>query len=126
MVKKSALPNVLKLIHLKRRREIRFHPRAREALRSYPEEVRYEFGRTLQRVQEGIKLSMPQSRPLPVVASGAHELRVRGADGIYRVFYFTSSPVAIMVFHAFVKKTRKSPALQIQLARARLKEMVHG
>jgi phage-related protein len=61
---------------------------------------------------------------MPAVASGVAELRVRGADGSFRAFYYTASPQGILVFHAFVKKTQRTPPLEIGLARKRLKELL--
>jgi phage-related protein len=62
---------------------------------------------------------MPNSRPMPAVAAGVSELRVRGEDGIFRVFYFTAAPEGVLVFHAFVKKTQRTSPLEIGLARKR-------
>jgi len=67
---------------------------------------------------------MPCSRPMPGVAAGVSELRVKGADGSYRVFYYSASLQGVLVFHAFVKKTERTPPLEIDLARKRLKELL--
>ena len=67
---------------------------------------------------------MPDSRPMVVVAAGVSELRVRGTDGIYRVFYYSATPQGVLVFHAFVKKTQRTPPLEIELAGKRLKELL--
>ncbi len=67
---------------------------------------------------------MPNSRPMPQVAAGASELRVRDTDGIYRVFYDTASTQGVLVFPAFVKKTQRTPPLEIELAGKRLKELL--
>jgi len=61
---------------------------------------------------------------MPAVAAGVSELRVRGEDGISRVFYCTAAPEGVLVFHAFVKKTQRTPPLEIELARKRLKEIL--
>jgi len=61
---------------------------------------------------------------MPQVAAGASELRVRDADGIYRVFCYTASTQGVLVFHAFVKKTQRTPPLEIELAGKRLKELL--
>lgn len=67
---------------------------------------------------------MPNSRPMPTVAAGASELRVKGDDGICKVFYYTADPAGVLVFHAFVKKTQRTPPREIELARKRLKELL--
>lgn len=45
-----------------------FHPRAREALRAFPEEVKKELGKAILDLQKGQTLRMPLSRPMPTVA----------------------------------------------------------
>jgi phage-related protein len=58
------------------------------------------------------------------VAAGVWELRVKGEDGIYRAFYYVASSRGVLVFHAFVKKTQRTPPLEIGLARKRLRELL--
>jgi phage-related protein len=105
-------------------RPIVFHPGARDAIRQFPKDVRNRLGRCLFQLQVGERLGMPHSQPMPSVAAGVSELRVRGEDGSYRVFYFTLSAQGVSVFHAFLKKTRKTPVREIELARKRLKELL--
>lgn len=72
----------------------------------------------------GETLGMPWSRSMPAVAPGVSELRVKGKDGAFRVFYFAASVEGVLVFHAFAKKSQKTPPLEIELARKRLKELI--
>jgi phage-related protein len=72
----------------------------------------------------GERLGMPNSRPMPGVSAGVWELRVKGEDGSYRAFYYTASAEGVLVFHAFVKKTQRTPPLEIEVARKRLKELL--
>ena len=81
------------------------------------------LGRGLFRLQMGEQLGMPNARPMPEVAAGVSELRVKGEDGSFRAFYFIASSRGVLVFHAFVKRTRRTPPLEIELARKRLKEL---
>jgi phage-related protein len=67
---------------------------------------------------------MPSSRPMPGVAPGVSEIRVKAEDGSFRVFYYTASSRGVLVFHAFVKKTQRTPPLEIDLARKRLRELL--
>ena len=101
-----------------------FHPKARSFLKGFPEEVRREFGKAIFDLQKGQKLSMPLSRPMPSIAPGVEELRVRDRSGAYRAFYFTRLADAVLIFHAFEKKTARTPPHEIELARKRLKEML--
>jgi phage-related protein len=100
-----------------------FHPKARAVLRSFPDDVRREFGKTILDLQKGAKLSMPLSRPIPSVAPGVEELRIKDRSGAYRVFYIIKLETAVLIFHAFQKKTAKTPPHEIELAQKRLKEM---
>jgi phage-related protein len=72
----------------------------------------------------GELIGMPDSRPMPGVAAGVSELRVGATDGSFRVFYYTASPRGVLVFHAFIKKTQRTPLFEIELARKRLKELL--
>ena len=67
---------------------------------------------------------MPNARSMSTVSPGVSELRVKGEDGIFRVFYYVASSKGILVFHAFEKKTQRTPPLEIELARKRLKELL--
>jgi phage-related protein len=102
----------------------RFHPAARDAIRTFPEEVRRAFGKAIYDLQAGHALAMPLSRAIPAVGHGVAELRIRDVSGAYRAFYVARLADAILVFHAFVKKTRKTPKRQIELGKKRLQEML--
>ena len=72
----------------------------------------------------GEHLGMPNARPMSTVSPGASELRVKGEDGIFRVFYYEAHSKGVLVFHAFEKKTQRTPPREIELARKRLKELL--
>jgi phage-related protein len=93
-------------------------------LQGFPEDVRREIGKAIFDLQKGQKLLMPLSRSMPSVAPGVEELRIKDRAGAYRIFYFTRLADAILIFHAFVKKTLKTSPAEIELARKRLKEML--
>jgi phage-related protein len=101
-----------------------FHPKARDSIRGFPEDVRREFGKAIFDLQKGENLAMPLSRPMQSVAPSVEELRVRDRSGAYRVFYYSRLVDSILIFHAFGKKTQKTPPHEIALARKRLKEML--
>lgn len=60
---------------------------------------------------------------MPLLGTGAAELRVRDSAGIYRAFYMVKGVDAVLVFHAFVKKTQKTPDRDIELGKKHRKEM---
>jgi phage-related protein len=101
-----------------------FHVKARIAIKAFPEGVRRELGKVIFDLQKGAGLSMPLSKPMPTVASGAEELRVKDRAGVYRVFYYLKLADSVLIFHAFSKKSQKTPIREIAIARKRLKEML--
>jgi phage-related protein len=101
-----------------------FHPKARDIIRGFPRELRRELGKVIFDLQVGAKLGMPLSRSMSSVAVGVNELRLRDRFGIYRVFYYTRLADSVLIFHAFAKKTPKTPPHEIAIAQQRLKEML--
>jgi phage-related protein len=57
---------------------------------------------------------------------GLFELRLKGAEGIARVFYGTLVSRRIVILHSFVKKSRKTPRRELEIAERRLKEVKDG
>lgn len=51
------------------------------------------------------------------------ELRVTGRDGIARAIYVTATGQRVVIVRIFVKKTRKTPQRELELARQRAKEL---
>jgi len=70
----------------------------------------------------GSNLGMPHTK---VIESGLFELRVKGKEGIARVFYCTKIGKRIVMLHVFIKKTQKTPKKEIKLAMQRMKEVQH-
>ena len=84
-------------------KSITFHPKALAFIRGQSPAIKREVGETLRDLQKGIRLGLPLSRPMPAVASGAHELRIRTAATAVRVFYLVKLADTIVVFHGFQK-----------------------
>ena len=105
---------------------IDFHPKALEFIRAQAPTIRSQIGEALRDIQKGMNLGMPLSRPMTVIAPGVHELRVRGSGPTVRVFYFVRQSDVILVFHAFQKKSQKTPLREIKLARQRLQGMLNA
>ena len=57
---------------------------------------------------------------------GLFELRLKGIEGIARVFFCTLIGRKIVMLHSFVKKTQKTPLREIEVARKRMKEVKHA
>ncbi len=93
-------------------------------MKGFSKAVRDDIGSLLFDLQCGESIGLPESRPMRNIAQGAYELRIRDSDGIYRVFYYLKSEKGILVFHAFTKKTQKTPRSEIETGKRRLWEML--
>lgn len=109
--------------HCVPKKPVLFHPGARAEIKEMSAVIREQLGKLLWELQQGHALSMPDSRPTPIVALGVEELRVKDESGRYRAFVVRKTPQAILVLHVFSKKSRETPRGAIELARRRLKEM---
>jgi phage-related protein len=82
--------------------------------------ARVEVGVLLRRLQRGESLGLPQSRPLPAVGRGCHELHVVDADATWRIFNRIDQD-AIVVAEVFAKKTQATPKVVVGACKRRLR-----
>jgi phage-related protein len=68
----------------------------------------------------GPDLGMPHTRAM---GKGLFEMRMKSKEGIGRVLFGALPGRRIVMLHAFVKKSAKTPAKELRIARDRLKEM---
>lgn len=54
---------------------------------------------------------------------GLFELRLKGAEGIARVFFCTLVGRRIVMLHSFIKKSERTPAREREVAETRMKEI---
>jgi phage-related protein len=54
---------------------------------------------------------------------GLFELRLKGAEGIARVFFCTLVGKRIIMLHSFIKKSDRTPPRERELAEVRMKEI---
>ena len=54
---------------------------------------------------------------------GLFELRLKGAEGIARVFFCTLAGKRIVMLHSFIKKSDRTPAREREVAETRMKEI---
>jgi phage-related protein len=85
------------------------------------QQARIEAGVLLRRLQQGHKLSLPHSRPMPVIGPRCHELRINDSNATWRVIYRIDED-AIVIVDVFAKKTAQTPGAVIQTCRRRLKD----
>ena len=82
--------------------------------------ARIEAGYLLRQVQKGIKLSLPQSRPLPSIGPRCHELRINDENLTWRIIYRIYTD-AILILEVFEKKTNKTPKSIIDICKQRIR-----
>lgn len=68
----------------------------------------------------GPDLGMPHTRAM---GDSVFELRLKSAEGIARVFYCALVGKRVVMLHHFIKKTDKTPARELRIARTRKKEI---
>lgn len=95
---------------------------SRKRVRAFPEAARQRAGFELWEVQQGNEPS--DWKPMPSVGPGVREIRVH-AEGEFRVLYIAKFDEAIYVLHAFEKRSRRTPKLDIDLADARYRALVN-
>ena len=78
------------------------------------------YALTERMLERGPNLNEPHTKSM---GEGLFELRVKGEEGIARVFYCSVSGNEIWMLHSFIKKTQKTPAKELKIARIRLKEI---
>ncbi|AZQ54931.1 type II toxin-antitoxin system RelE/ParE family toxin [Burkholderia cenocepacia] len=71
----------------------------------------------------GPNLGEPHSRSM---GNGLYEMRLKGVEGIARVFYCAIVERRIVMPHCYVKKTPRTPLKELEIARRRLKEVRDG
>ena len=93
---------------------------ALDQLRDFPEGARRETGVQLHKVQLGMDPS--DCKPMGTVGPGVREVRVREDGGAFRVLYVAQIADAVVVLHAFQKKTQRTEKRDLDLANARLRQ----
>ena len=86
----------------------------------FSREARIETGYLLRRLQKGQRLSLPHSRPMPVLGPRCHELRINDSGETFRIMHRIDSD-AIVIVEVFSKKTRRTPQQVIEACRSRLR-----
>lgn len=81
---------------------------------------RMEAGVLLRRLQQGERLTMPASRPMPDIGARCHELRIIDVNTTWRIVYRLDKDAVVLV-EVFAKTTRQTPRHVIDTCRERLK-----
>ena len=82
-------------------------------------QARY-IGLTSRMIEYGPNLGLPHTNAF---GGGLFELRIKGVEGIARVFFCTMVRQEIVMLHSFIKKTQKTPERELKVAKLRMKEL---
>ncbi len=82
-------------------------------------QARY-IGLTARMIEYGPNLGLPHT---DAFGGGLFELRIKGVEGIARVFFCTMVKQEIVMLHSFIKKTQKTPEKELKVAKLRMKEL---
>jgi phage-related protein len=66
---------------------------------------------------------MPFTRSL---GKGLFEIRAKGKEGIGRAFFCTMVDRRIVILHAFIKKSQKTPMKELEMARHRMVDVLEN
>ncbi|NCX50812.1 MAG: type II toxin-antitoxin system RelE/ParE family toxin [Burkholderiaceae bacterium] len=91
-----------------------------EEIMNLPVTLQARFiGLTDRMMEHGPNLGLPHT---DAFGGGLFELRLKGAEGIARVFFCLIVKQQIVMLHSFIKKTQKTPDKELKLAKQRMKE----
>ena len=87
----------------------------------FSHDARLEAGFLLRKLQQGEKLSLPHSRPMPTIGRRCHELRIVDENLTWRIMYRIDTD-AIIILEVFEKKTRQTPKSVKDICKQRIKD----
>ena len=103
-------------------KELRWVGSAYEDLLDFPVQARRQAGFQLGKVQAGLE---PEDwKPFDDVGAGTREIRIREANGAFRVMYVAKFEEALYVLHCFQKKTQATSRQDKDIAQARYRAMI--
>ena len=102
--------------------EIRWVGSAYDDLLAFPHDIRKEAGFQLGEVQAGLEPT--DWKPFDNIGAGTREIRVKDANGVYRVMYVAKFEEAIYVLHCFQKKAQMTSKRDKAIAEARDRAVV--
>lgn len=97
--------------------------RVREEIEALPLDMKARFRRIVELIQ-GHRLEKVREPHVKHLQDALWEMRMKGKDGISRAIYVTAKGSRVVVLRVFVKKTRKTPTREIDLALERAKEVI--
>ena len=110
---------------MKRRyRIIYFNETVQQDLEAWPMRLRVRYQHLTDRMKvHGGNLGEPHTKAFE---DGLIEMRIKGKEGIGRVFYFSVIGFRIVMLHSFIKKSEKTPLKERRIAEKRMKAYKEG
>lgn len=105
-------------------KEIRWVGSSYNDLLAFPQGPRREAGFQLGKIQAG--LDPTDWKPFDDVGAGTKEIRIKDADGVYRVMYVAKFEEAVYVLHCFQKTTQATSKKDKEIAEARYRAVAHA
>lgn len=103
---------------------IQFLGNALKCLRDFPDEARQDAGYQLDKVQRG---GQPDDfKPMPSIGKGVEEIRIWDDAGTHRVIYTARMADAVVVLHAFQKKTQTTSKRDLEITKERYAQLMKG
>ena len=98
-----------------------YNSEVQEDIMSLPITLQARYvGLTERMIEYGPNLGLPHT---DAMGGGLFELRLKGAEGIARVFFCTLVEQEIAMLHSYIKKSQKTPDKELKIAKLRMKEM---
>ncbi len=103
---------------------IYYDEHVQEDIESWPVGIRAYYARISERmIIFGPNLGMPFTRAM---GKGLFEIRAKGKEGIGRAFFCTIVDRRIVILHAFIKKSQKTPQKELEIARRRMADVLEN
>jgi phage-related protein len=98
-----------------------YNEQVQEDIMNLPDTLQARYiGLTSRMIEHGPNLGLPHTDSF---GSGLFELRLKGIEGIARLFFCMMVEKKIVMLHSFIKKTQKTPDKELKIAKSRMKEL---
>jgi len=99
-----------------------YNTKVMDTIQEWPVRIKAKFTRIVELMKDAgpDEVGMPHIKPL---GRGLFEIRAKSDEGIGRALFCILSNKTIIILNGFIKKTQKTPAGEIDLARKRMEEV---
>jgi len=99
--------------------EIEFYKGVEDSICDMPPKIQARMLKMLEMIQEhGANLGEPHTSSM---GDGLFEIRAKAQEGIGRSLFCYQEGTKIIILHAFIKKSQKTPKKDLKLARERMR-----